>query len=241
MGGTPTTPAPTGFEYKLADGTVVKAENIEEAFKTVAKMKEDTAAALRAERESREQMQGQIDQMRADLQRQAHPPDTGKFDRNHYYQLVGEDPIAAQNYLDAWRFGIPDPQQVPEYFGRMSNTVTQLEQQTLAANFINLHPDFPATGENAQILTKEVMRLREAGHPVNMDTLDLAWRNCQSNDTIQPMEEPEKEEQPNPSLGGGGSASLDAETIRVGEDAMSGKMSMADFEKFLNSKGMATR
>jgi len=55
-----TPPGATGFEFKLADGSVVKAENIEEAFKTVAKMKEDTAAALKSERAEREQLEAEL-------------------------------------------------------------------------------------------------------------------------------------------------------------------------------------
>jgi len=237
MGSTPTPTA--GFEYKLADGTVVKAENIEEAFRTVAKMKEDTAAALKTSRESQEQMQSQLDSLRAEMQqRQAPPADPNGFNRTHYYQLVGEDPLAAQNYLDAYRFGIGDPSQVPGYFQAMQQTVSSLEQQTLAANFINTHAEFPANNENAQILTKEVLRLREAGHPVNMDTLDLAWRNCQMNDTIKAIEVPDEREEPNPSLGGGGSAALDAEASRIEADVLSGKMPMQEFESYLRNKGM---
>lgn len=235
MGSTPTTP----FEFKLADGSVVKAENVEEAFKTVAKMKEDTSAALRAEREQREQLQAQMTQLQQDVARRSAPPrEEGAFDKDHYYRLVGEDPIAAQNYVDAYRFGITDPSQVPQYFQNIQNTVSSLEQQNLAASFINGHPDFPANNDNAQILTKEVIRLREAGHPVNMDTLDLAWRNCQNNELIKPIETPDERDEPNPSLGGGGAAAVDAEASRIESDVMSGKMSMADFEKYLHSKGM---
>lgn len=229
-----------GFEYKLADGSVVKAENIEEAFKTVAKMKEDTSAALKTEREQREQLAGQIEQLRAEVaQRNQPPPRTdGGFDKNHYYTLVGEDPMMAQNYLDAHRFGIADPQQVPQYFQGMSSTVSNLEQQTLAASFVNMHPEFPPSNETANILTKEVIRLREQGHPVNMDTLDLAWRNCVNGELIKPIEVADEREETNPSLGGGGSGALDAESSRVEADVMSGKMSMTDFEKYLRSKGM---
>jgi hypothetical protein len=235
MGNTPT----PQFEYKFADGNVVKAENVEEAFKTVAKMKEDTSAALKAEREQREQLQAQMTVLQQDMaRRNATVVQEGAFDKDRYYRLVGEDPLQAQNYIDAHRFGIGDPNMVPQYFQNIQSTVSNLEQQTLAASFINVHPDFPANNDNAQILTKEVVRLREAGHPVNMDTLDLAWRNCQNNDQIKPIEVADEPEEPNPSLGGGGSAAVEAETSRVEAEVMSGKMSMDDFAKYLRSKGM---
>lgn len=229
----------TPFEFKLADGSVVKAENVEEAFKTVAKMKEDTSAALKAEREQREQMQTQLTALQQEMQAKNAPRhEEGTFNRDHYYKLVGDDPMMAQNYLDAHRFGISDPAQVPQYFQGLQRTVSDLEQSTLAASFVNSHPDFPAGNENAQILTKEVVRLREAGHPVNMDTLDLAWRNCVSAEQIKPVEQADEAEEANPSLGGGGAGTLDAEATRIEADVMSGKMSMGDFEKYLRSKNM---
>jgi hypothetical protein len=229
----------TGFEYKLADGSVVKAENVEEAFKNVAKMKEDTSAALREERAKREEMEARINTMQAEINQRPRPVerDENGFNKDHYFRLVGEDPISAQNYLDAARFGIGDPNQVPGYFQGTFQKVSNLEQSTLAATFVNSHPDFPGGNDNAQQLTKEVMRLQQAGHPVNMDTMDLAWRNCVENETIKPIEPPQEQEEPNPSLSGGGAGTLDAETTRVEADVMSGKMSMADFEKYLRSKG----
>jgi len=152
--------------------------------------------------------------------------------------MVGEDPVGAQNYLDAYRFGIADPAQVPTYFQGMQTSVSNLEQSTLAAAFVNSHPDFPAGNENAQILTKEVVRLRGQGYPVTMDTLDLAWRNVVSEEKIKPIEPPDEQETPNPSPGGGGQGTVDAETSRIEQDVVSGKMSMVDFEKYLRSKGM---
>jgi len=229
----------TGFELKLADGSVVKAENVEEAVKIVAKMKEDTSAALKSEREQREALQAQMDTLRQEVQQRNAPPrDDKAFNREHYYKLVGEDPMMAQNYIDAHRFGISDPSQVPQYFAGLQAEVSNLTQQTLAASFINTHPEFPANNDNAGILTKEVVRLREAGHPVTMDTLDLAWRNCQNAETIKPIEKPDEREDPNPSLGGGGAGVVDAEASKIEADVMSGKMSMNDFEKFLRGKGM---
>lgn len=228
-----------GIELKLDDGTVIKAENAEEALKIAVKMKVDTAAALKQERAEREQLQARISGLEADVARRAAPPvDQNAFNRDNYYRLVGEDPIAAQNYLDAHRFGIQNPAEVPNYFVGMNNAVTQMQQEALGANFVNVHPDFPASAETAELLTKEVSRLRLEGHPVNMNTLEIAYQNCLSNGTIKAVEEPEAPEAPNPSLGGSGAAGLDSEAQRIEADVLSGKMSSADFEKYLRSKGM---
>lgn len=236
MGGTPN---PTqGFEYKLADGTVVKADNIDEAFKTVAKMKEDTAAALRESRQSREELQQQINQLQTEVSKRNQPAaDPTQFNRDYYYRLVGEDPVMAANYVDSFRYGIPDPQQVPGYFQNAFQTLSKMEQDYLAASFVNVHPDFPANQDNANTLTKEAIRLMTEGHPMNMDTLEIAWQNCVNTERIKPIEVPEEREEVNPAPGGGGAGVQDAEVSRIEEDVVSGKMSMADFEKYLRSKG----
>ena len=236
MGGTPVNP---GFEFKLADGSVVKAENVEEAFKTVAKMKEDTSAALKEERTKREEMEQRMNQLQAEVQARNTPSahEDGKFDKDRYFRLVGEDPMMAQNYLDAYRLGIGSPEQVPGYFQNAFRSLSNLEQNTLAASFVNTHPEFPGGTEEAEILTKEALRLQQAGHPMNMDTLDIAWRNCVEQELIKPVEAPHEQEEPNPSLTGGGAGTVDAEASRIEADVMSGKMSMSDFEKYLRSKG----
>lgn len=231
MGGTPN---PTqGFEYKLADGTVVKAETIEEAFKTVAKMKEDTAAALRESRQSREELQQQMNQLQVEVTRRNQPAaDPHQFNREHYYRLVGEDPVAAANYVDSYRYGIPDPAQVPAYFQDSFQKLNKMEQDYLAASFLNIHKEFPANRENAEILTQEAIRLAGEGHPMNMDTLEIAWQNCVNSERINPVEPPpETREEVNPTPGGSGAVIDDTEITRAEE------MNTSDLEKYLRSKG----
>lgn len=237
MGGTPVNP---GFEVKLADGSVVKAENVEEAFKTVAKMKEDTSAALREERRAREEMETRLNQLQMEVaqRNQPPPPDDRGFNRERYFRLVGEDPIMAQNYLDAARFGIADPALVPGYFQNTVQKVSALEGETIAAKFVNSHPDFPGGVKEAELLTEEVIRLQQTGHPLNMGTLELAWRNMVETERIVPLEPPEETPETNPSLGGGGASALDAEVARVEDEVLQGKMSTADLEKYLRSKGL---
>ncbi|HEX8838472.1 MAG TPA: hypothetical protein VF748_16130 [Candidatus Acidoferrum sp.] len=228
-----------GIELKLDDGSVIKAENVEEALKMAMKMKVDTASALKTEREQREQLQSRLDVLEAENQRRNQPAsDPNAFNRDQYFRLVGEDPIAAQNYLDAYRFGIGNPAEVPNYFIGIDQRTSRMEQEALAANFVNLNPDFPASMENAELLVREVQRLRGEGHAVDMETMKMAWRNCVATGTIKPIEEPEIAEEPNPSLSGGGAGTLDAESSRIEADVYSGKMSTGDFEKYLRSKGM---
>ena len=101
---------PTGIELKLADGSVIKAENVEEALKIAAKMKEDTSAALKEEKQQREQLQARLDAIEAQAREAAKPkPIEGQFNNDRYFKLLNEDPVAAANYIDSHRFGIADP------------------------------------------------------------------------------------------------------------------------------------
>ena len=228
-----------GFELKLDDGSVVKAANVEEAVKIIAKMKTDTSAALKAERAEREQLAAQVSALQQDVTRRNQPQrDQNAFDRDQYYKLVGDDPIAAQNYLDSFRFGIPDPAQVPQYFQDSFASLTRMQQESLGANFVSTHPDFPPSAQTAEILTNEAKKLVQEGHPLNLNTMEIAWQNCLASEAIKPIEPAEEPESPNPSLSGGGSGALEAEASRIESDVASGKMSMKDFENYLRSKGM---
>ena len=237
MGGTPVN---TGFEFKLADGSVVKAENVEEAFKTVAKMKEDTSAALREERKSREDLEARLNTLQAEVAQRTPPPSRkeGEFDKDGYFRMVGEDPVMANRVVLAHDLGLNDPNQVPQVFQEMYRKLQVLEGNMLAASFINSHPEFPGGTKEAELLTKEAIRLQQLGHPTSMDTLELAWRNCVESEQITPVEQPQETEEPNPSLSGGGAGTVDAESARIEQEVMQGKMSTADLEKYLRSKGL---
>ncbi len=48
---------PTPIEIKLGDGSVIKADSVEDALKMAVKMKEDTSSALKEERAARERIE----------------------------------------------------------------------------------------------------------------------------------------------------------------------------------------
>ena len=109
-----------GVRVQLADGSVVVGANLEEAFNNLKTMKKNASnAKLQAEQE-RDTLQQENARLRqqqeewehakereAELAAQAQQP--ASFDSARYYELLNEDPIAAQNYVDQWRFGVPDP------------------------------------------------------------------------------------------------------------------------------------
>jgi len=228
------------FELQLEDGTVVKAPNIEEGLKIVAKMKTDTAAALREERTKREALEqqqtalaAQVEQLRQ--QSQPKPQNNGGYDKDHYWKLMNEDPMLAQNYLDAHRFGIENPEEVPTTFRRLQEDVQKNRGDQLGTLFIQQHyEDFPATPESADKLAKRVKELSDQGYPLTLDTMNLAYSKLIDEGSIKPLEtKPREQEEPNPSLGGSGASAIPETELAKAE-----QMPTDELEKYLRAKGM---
>ena len=226
-----------GVELKLADGSVVKADNADEALKMLAKMKEDTSSALKTEKDARIAAETRLSEYAAaDIARTAaRPASDGKFDNDHYFKLLNTDPINAQNYLDAHRFGIADPSQVPSYFTNMQETVSAVEGQLTAGGFLQRHPEFPQEDEPARLLRVEVEGLVKRGHPFAQETMDMAYSNLVDAGKVKPMEQKQQErEEANPSLGGAGSSGQ----ISDAEIAKAENMSDKELEAYVRAKGM---
>lgn len=229
--------APTPIELTLKNGEVVKAANAEEALKTLAKMYEDT----------KDWAKGKIDQTQADLEankaetarlaqlvEQSRPRTNDGFDKDQYYRLLNEDPMKAQNYVDAYRFGIPDPDQVPKYFQNMNEKITQFDGMTLAGQFLQQHEEFPqGDAEAAKALRNEMEGLTNQGHPFSMETMEMAYRRSVTAGKIKPLEAAaQQDDELPPSLGGSGSVVSDTEVAKAEQ------MNDADLEKFLREKGV---
>lgn len=229
-------PEPTTqeFELKLANGNVIKAPNMEEALKMAAKMIEDNSSAYRETKATLDTMQTEVQTLRQQVEAAKPKPSTdGGFDKDKYYQLLHDDPIRAQNYLDAQRFGVANPDEVPGYFTGMYEKISSLDGQTLAAGFVNQHPEFPNDTDTAKALTGRVIELKNQGHPTSLTTMEMAYRQLVDEGKIKPVElktEPEEELPPSP--GGAGSTVSQAELAKV--EAMSDK----ELQAYLKSKGM---
>lgn len=169
-------------EFTLGDGTKVKANNWEEAFQTVAKMKADTAAALR----DRER---QIEELRA-AGTAAPPPvatpaSTG-FDQKAYWELMNADPVAAQNYLDSFRLGVDNPANVPVLFNEMRNVSVFSADNFEIQNFMQRNPDFPGTDEAANYL---INQLAAKNAPLTADGLEYEYLKGVRDGIIEPLGE----------------------------------------------------
>lgn len=228
-----------GIELKLKTGEVIKASTAEEALNIAVKMTEDTKDVYRTEKAAREQLESQVASLAAQVaaQNKPAPVQNGQFDKDRYYKILNEDPIHAQNYLDAHRFGLQEASQVPQYFTDMNQTISEVKQNMVAGSFLAQHAeDFPATVENARILTDRTQHLVGQGHPYNTDTVNMAYSQLISDGKIKPNEvKPAKEdEQPNPSLTGAGAAYEPS----ADDDAKMANMNDEQLRTYLRSKGV---
>lgn len=250
------------IEVKLGDGTVVKGKDMEEAFANVAKMKVDTAFALRekesllnTEKTERERISSEYERLKIEkeaLEARLKPVEktpTGDkaFNKDTYFQLLGEDPMKAQDYVDSYRFGIDSPDKVRETFNGMRENVDRVvqqvdvfTQQSVTASFLAQHPEYPqGDADAAKLLTQRVNELTtREGFPYNPSTLEFAYFQLVNNDKIKPVEEQTATaatvtESANPALSGTGASGLDMSEVNKAEN-----MSDADLMKLLQSKGM---
>src|SRR5579864_4883304 len=142
------------IELKLKTGEVIKAASYEEALKVAVKMAEDTKDGYHDEKTKREALEQRMAAIEAANQEARRPkPVEGQFDNEKYYKLLNESPVAAANYVDSFRFGIPDPAQVPATFQQLQQDVSTTRQEAMAAQFVQQHAkDFPQTPEAAKHL-----------------------------------------------------------------------------------------
>lgn len=224
--------ATTGINLSLSDGTVVKADNPEEALKTLAKMYEDTKSWAKTKIEESAQ---QIEAVRAEQERLAQQMQpkvpTNGFDKDRYYRLLNEDPVLANDYWFEHRFG-RKPDEVAANFDAMDQRLSVFEGQTLAGQFLQQHgEDFPQTPEAAKELRTHMEDLTARGYPATLDTMNMAYNHAVMSGKIKPLEKQQQQEDFPPTPGGSGSVISDSEIAKAEN------MSDADLEKFLRAKG----
>ena len=222
-------------EMTLGDGSVVKGATMEEAFQNLAKMKVDTANALKQEREEKARLSGQVQTYEQTINSLSQKPepkqvDRTGFDKDEYYRLLNADPVAANDYYFQYRFG-RNPEEFNAEYQRYGNMVTELEQKTIAAAFAAQHvDDFPYTPEAAATLRQRVQDLNSQGVPFNLETMNYAYSALVSEGKIKPVEK-QDEPEPNPSLKGS--------QVELEPDvAKAESMSNAELEKLMKKHGM---
>ena len=249
----------TEIEVKLGDGSVVKGANLEDAFKNLSEMKVNASNAIvekqrlyDAEKTEKERLARELEETKLALEAAKKPPEKPKpastdeaYNKDTYFQLLGEDPARAQDYLDAYRFGIDSPDKVRETFNGMRERVDYLgqqvdvfTQQSVTASFLAQHPEYPqGDAEAAKKLTSHVNDLiTNKGFRYNPETVEFAFYQLVNADQIKPIEPTEEDktqqQSPNPSLTGAGAGVLDSEIQKAEQ------MSDKDLLTLLQSRGM---
>lgn len=226
------TPQPgTPIEIKLGDGSVIKGSNLEEAIQNAVKRVEDNVSAYKTERQKREEAEMEAARLRGELEARTPPASSDAFAKDRYYQLLNEDPIAAQNYLDQYRFGVQDPVAA---FNGMRQSVDAIQQQAVAAAFSAIHADdFPATPDAASALTRRTEQLVGQGFRYGIETVNYAYDQLVREGTIKPLEKADEvPNTPNPSLSGATGNAIPDDVARAES------MSDADLEKMLRARGV---
>ena len=194
------------------------------------KMAEDTKDVYRQEKTAREELQARVSGLETQISQRKEPPVNG-FDKDKYYQLLQNDPLAAANYVDQSRFQVSDP---VAYISEINEKVTRFEGQAVTAGFLANHQEFPQGEESAKAMTQRMIQLRNQGHPFGVDTMELAWNQLQQEGAIKPVEtqvETQEETMP-PSPGGTGGVISEAEMKKAES------MTDAELQTYLKSKGM---
>jgi hypothetical protein len=220
-----------GIELKLENGNVIKAENAEEALKVAAKMIEDNSKYARETKAALDTVQSQFQTVQIQLDEMRRPKETNGngFNKDEYYRLLSNDPLAAQTYMDRIRFGVDDP---VGFISSLSEKITKFEGQSLGAGFAAAHPEFPNDDDSAKTMTQRVQQLVSSGHPADFNTMELAWHQLVTEEKLKPIQTQDEREEAPPSLRGAGGVIGDEELTKAEQ------MDTKQLEAFLRSKGV---
>lgn len=195
---------PKELEVKLSTGQVFKGATPEEVISKIASAQEQASTTIRDREEQIRQLNEQLAQRQAT---QAQPISAdGTFDKKKYWELMDQNPVEAQNYLDSVRLQIPQEQVVPAY--QYAYTVSQrVADQMEVARFHQTFPDFPGGDQNADLLLRECEARGRATN--NADMLGVTFMELQREGKITPSASAnttatQQRETPPPMLGGGG-------------------------------------
>lgn len=196
-------------EYKLADGTTIKANSYEEAFQIAVDMKVNTAQALRDREEQVRQARQELEELQRARPGVPLPTNNENFDEKTYWELANKDPRLATRYALAADLGV-EPDVLPQLFNEMRNVSVYSADNMEIQRFMQSNPDFPGTDEAAGLL---VDRLVEQNLPLTARNLEYEYLRGVRNGEIEPLgEEAERPFVP-PNIGSG--ASLSREDVNI--------------------------
>lgn len=103
------------------------------------------------------------------------PAVEGQFDKNEYFRRLTDDPVAAQDYLDKFRYGVERKEFLADYQKVRQASVLAWQNQVNAA-FVHKHPELLLDNEdnvtNAKVIT-DIISERKWDYSV--DNLEAAY------------------------------------------------------------------
>lgn len=183
-------------EFTLPDGQVFKGANTQEVLAKIAASKSQANEHItKIQKENAElrakiaEQDGKFNALGQALNPTAADP-SQTFDRMHYFSLLEQDPLKAQNYLRTF-----DPA-----YKELVTFKKQTQLQTVGSMFLGQNPDFPATPENVQLLMDEVELLGGLEQGDVARRLKAAYLSLQADGKIKPIKRDAVGPTPPPSI-----------------------------------------
>lgn len=107
-----------------------------------------------------------------------------QFDRAVYMELQQVDPIAAQNYLDQYRFGLTSINEVVPYYQNTFRAAQEFQTAQTVNNFRAARPDFPGTREAVDLI---IGFMKENNIPFSANNLALVHDGMVKANKYQPL------------------------------------------------------
>ncbi len=110
------------IRHQLETGEVVEGKDWQEVATKLSKMKVDTTHWGKQQKEEAERLKGELQTVQQRTQPVAAAKE-GELDNAKYWTLLNEGKIIeAQNYVDSFRFGIPEAEVVNTFKGTVTKT-----------------------------------------------------------------------------------------------------------------------
>lgn len=237
------TPTKHRYTIDLADGKTqtYEADTETELLEKVNGAHQESVRAMKIRERENAQLRNQIDTQPAPAAPPTATPAAApaapsadprkQFSPDHYYQMLSSDPIAAQDYLDHFRYGF-DPREKWKSLDRFEQTNQHLTDSMSVQEFHRRIPDFPATEEAAEALNNRVQQL---GMGVSANSLELAWHQLVRDGAVEPSSNEESAEAMAP-------PATESVSRSAGDDAFDPyNVSMDELRKRIATEGRSKR
>lgn len=222
------------IEIKLDTGEVFKGKSPDEVLEVLSKAKAEATKTIRDREAQVKERDGRIRDLEDKLVALSTPMGGKKedesFQKETYYQLLAEDPLAAHNYALAATMGVA-PHDVPTVLRWTRATTEEMAAHLANFQFRSQHPDAPEGGDFADVMYE---RMRKEDRDWNAKNLHVSYLELVDEGKVKPVAKKPAEstgpEPPPPDLG--------APSVSTSGEPDYWGMSWDQLEKIARDKGM---